>query len=199
MMKNNYLTGFSLIGTSVITIIALINKEITVFYMLYLFWWQALIEIIADFLQLLRMKIPLKTAYANLKNAGFLLGIYFVFIVVLFGIVFSFSNEDIMMTNFQVMVFQQYSFNLNILLFIAIIIFKLLRSEANITRLNIGIFTPKLIILHISIILGALVHFGLLHYYPESFKESIYPYILSAVPFLLLQIYFEWKSQEITS
>lgn len=198
-MKNNYLSGFNILGTSAITIIALINKEITVFYMLYLFWWQAVIEVLANFIQLLRLNIPFRTAFANLKDVGFLSGIYFVFIVVLFGIVFSYANDDIIMINLQVITFHHLSFNLNILLFLGIIIFKLIRSEVNLNSIAFGIFTPKLIILHISIILGVLVHFGIRHFYPESFDESIYPYVVSAVPFLLLQIYFGWRMREQSS
>lgn len=199
MVKKSYFTTFNLLGTSAITIIALINKEITVFYMLYLFWWQALIEVIANFIHLLRLKIPFKIAFGNLKAVLFLLGIYFVFIFILFGFVFSFSNDDLLTINFQVMTFHLLSFNLNILLFLGITVFKLFQMTTQIDSINFGVFTPKLLILHISIILGAVVHFGIRHFYPETFAESIYPYILSAIPFLLLQIYFEWRTREMTS
>ena len=59
--------------------------------MLYLFWWQAVIEIAANFIQLLRLKLPLRIAFAHLKHVAFLLGIYFIFIMVIFGIIFSYS------------------------------------------------------------------------------------------------------------
>ena len=167
--------------------------------MTYLFWWQAVIEIAANFSQLLRLKLPLRIAFAHLKHVAFLLGIYFIFIMVIFGIIFSYSNSDLFTINVQVFAFRNTSFVINILLFLGLTTFSLLRSKNPEVSVNAGIFTPKLIILHMSIVLGAFLHFGIRHFYPESFNDSIYPYFLSAIPFLLLQTYFAWKTREVTS
>lgn len=192
MTKNNALTGFGLFGTIVLTIFALINKEITVFYMLYLFWWQALIEIFAKMIREYRITRSFSSAYRSGKPTFFMMGMYWVFIVLLFGIVFPFGNFDLFAINVQVLSFQNIPFVLNLGVMILV---STLQSNTKPGKdpIDFGPFSPKMIILHISIILGAFVHFGIRHYYPESFENSIYPYLFSAIPFLLLRTFFDWK------
>lgn len=195
-MKNNImLNGVGLFGTVALTIFALINKEITVFYMLYLFWWQALIEIFAKMIREYRITHSLSKVYNIGKPGLFMMFIYLIFIVILFGVAFTFSNEDLFIVNAQVLAFQNIPFVLNLALFGVIAIINAF-SKSEDELINFGIFSPKMAILHISIILGAVVHFGVQHYYPESFEDSIYPYIFSAIPFLLLRTFFDWKMLE---
>lgn len=196
-MKSLHFSKLSLLGTFLFTIIALINKEITVFYMLYLFWWQALIEILTHFGFQLKNNLPFNIAWKANHSAFFLMGLYFVFIVILFGIVFSFSNFDLFALNAQILVFRNIPFALNVILSLSLALTKLFTQETDEgADVGFGIFSTKMIILHISIILGAFIHFGIKHYYPESFEDSIYPYILFAVPFLLLRTYVDWKMGE---
>lgn len=196
-MKSLHFSKLSLLGTVLFTVIALINKEITVFYMLYLFWWQALIEILTHFGFQLKSKVPFYKAWKTNNSAFFLMGLYFVFIVILFGIVFSFSNFDLFALNAQILVFKNIPFALNIILSLSLALIKLFTQDADDgSDAGFGILSTKMIILHISIILGAFIHFGVKHYYPESFEDSIYPFILSAVPFLLLRTYIDWKMEK---
>lgn len=196
-MKSLHFSKLSLLGTFLFTVIALINKEITVFYMLYLFWWQALIEILTHFGFQLKNNFPFNIAWKANHSAFFLMGLYFVFIVILFGIVFSFSNFDLFALNAQILVFRNIPFALNVILSLSLALTKLFTQETDEgTDAGFGFFSTKMIILHISIILGAFIHFGIKHYYPETFEDSIYPYILSAVPFLLLRAYVDWKMKE---
>lgn len=195
MIKNKNITAVGLSGTVMLTVIALINKEITVFYMLYLFWWQALIEIFAKMIREYRITQSFSKAYARGRPSFPIMAGYWIFIVVLFGFAFSFSNYDLFAINAEVLMFRNIPFVLNIALTIILVAINS-RSNSEENILNFGIFSPKMIILHVSIILGAFVHFGVKHYYPNSFENSIYPYLFSAIPFLLLRTYFDYKMME---
>lgn len=192
MTKNNNIAAFGLVGTVGFTIMALINKEITVFYMLYLFWWQALIEIFAKMIREYRITRSFSKAYALGRPIFPIMAGYWIFIVVLFGFAFSFSNYDLFAINAEVLMFRNLPFVLNIGLTIILVAINS-RSSSVDNEINFGVFSPKMVILHISIILGAFIHFGVKHYYPESFENSIYPYLFSAIPFLLLRTYFDYK------
>lgn len=184
---------FSFLGTLVLSIYALYNKEISVFYMLYLFWWQALIEIFTVIIINFKKTKNFINSAKLVSSSFFLMFIYFVFIIVLFGFVFAFRNEDLIMLNFQVFFFRNTTFNLNILL---MLIFAVLHfnSEKNIfyANQNFGVFSNRMLILHVSIILGAVIHFGSQHFLDVTFTKSIYFYMISALPFLIIKSIFEW-------
>ncbi|SEF59351.1 hypothetical protein SAMN05421847_0404 [Halpernia humi] len=184
---------FSFLGTLVLSIYALYNKEISVFYMLYLFWWQALIEIFTVIIINFKKTKNFINSAKLVSSSFFLMFIYFIFIIVLFGFVFAFRNEDLIMLNFQVFFFRNTTFNLNILL---MLIFAVLyfNSEKNIfyANQNFGVFSNRMLILHVSIILGAVIHFGSQHFLDVRFTKSIYFYIISALPFLIIKSIFEW-------
>ena len=64
-----------------VTFIGLINKEVTVFYIIYLFWFQEFIRTLFDVVFLVRQARELKQKFAVLKYSFgnfFLLKIYFI-------------------------------------------------------------------------------------------------------------------------
>lgn len=195
MTKNRNLTMLALLGTLTFSIIALINKEITIFYMLYLFWWQALIELLTKIFTQIKNGGGAVVTFVKSYPTFFILVLYWIFIVILFGIVFSFQNLDLLVLNATVLYFKNIPFVLNLILLIVLAGFNFFTNQ-NSLDFEVGFFSVRLLILHISIILGTFIHFGLMHFYPDSFKTSIYPYLFSAVPFLLLRSYFDWKMME---
>lgn len=192
MKKNKILSSLHLFGTLLLTIFALVNMETTVFYMLYLFWWQALIEIFINIALEYRASKSLFQSIRKSYSSIYVMGMYLVFIVILFGFVFSISNLRLFQINAQVFMFQNLTFNFNIILSLLIAVIRVADNSAE-DMSNIGIFSIKMLILHISIILGAFIHFGLKHFYPETFEDSFYPYLFSAIPFLLIRTFFDWK------
>ena len=193
-MRNQLINRVNLSATIGLTIVALLNKEITVFYMLYLFWWQALIEVVATIIVKTRL---LKSLYKTVINSApgiFMMGLYWVFILLIFGIVLSFSHKEIFDLNFDVFLFRNIPFNATVLLSILFTFIKYYNGNSENHDTKFGVFSNKMLILHFSIILGGMIHFGLLEFYPESFEGSMTPFIVSAVPFLLLRSLLEWKN-----
>lgn len=195
MIKNKNLARLSLFGTLALSILALVNKEITVFYMLYLFWWHALIDLFGKIFTDIKKGGSVGATFKKSFTALYILAMYWIFIVILFGIVFSFYDLDLFVLNAQVLSFQNTPFVLNIILMILIAVLTFnSNQESNDTE--IGFFSGRMLVLHVSIILGAFVHFGMRYFLEDTEKTSIYPYLLSAVPFLLIRTYFDWKMSE---
>lgn len=195
MIKNKNLARLSLFGTLALSVLALVNKEITIFYMLYLFWWNALIDLFAKIFTDIKKGGSVWATFRKSSSALYILAMYWIFIVILFGIVFSFYDFDLFVLNAQVLSFQNTPFVLNIILMILIAVLTF-NSNQESTDTEIGFFSARMLILHVSIILGAFVHFGMRHFLGDTEKTSIYPYLLSAVPFLLIRTYFDWKMSE---
>ena len=194
-MQNQILNRFSLFATIGLTIVALLNREITVFYMLYLFWWQALIEVFGTIILKTKQLKSFYSAVLNSLPGIFMMGLYWVFIIVMFGIVLSFSNEKMFNLNFDVFLFRNTPFVINIVLSIVFTFIKYYNSNVGNNESKFGVFSAKMLILHVSIILGGMIHFGLIRFYPDSFDGSIIPYLLSAVPFLVVRSIFDWRGE----
>jgi len=195
-MKHQLSNNLNLFGTLVFSVIALVNQEISVFYMLYLFWWQELISIFGSVFSKIKKGFPFFKSLQSLGQSLFLMGIYFVFIVVMFGFVFSFRNEKLFSIFAEVLMFMNVSFNLNLLVALVLMLVKVFQDQ--IVYEDHEIFSANMIVLHISIILGAGLHFLIKEYFADSFdNKSIIPYIVSAVPFLFLKTVFEYyKNKE---
>ena len=195
-MKHQLSNNLNLFGTLVFSVIALVNQEISVFYMLYLFWWQELISIFGSVFSKIKKGFPFFKSLKSLGQSLFLMGIYFVFIVVMFGFVFSFRNEKLFSIFAEVLMFMNVSFNLNLLVALLLMLVKVFQDQ--IVHEDHEIFSSNMIVLHISIILGAGLHFLIKDYFDDSFdSKSIVPYIVSAVPFLILKTVFEYyKNKE---
>ncbi|WP_417431791.1 hypothetical protein [Halpernia sp.] len=188
-MNSNYFAKINFFGTLILTVLALINKEITIFYMLYLFWWQAFIEILSALIK----KIVLKESFVEISKVFFptffVMFAYVLFIIILFGFVFSFYDIKLFALNSQILYFKNDIFNLNLGL-TTILAISHFFSNSN-KNLDFGPLSAKMLILHISIILGFTLNFGIKFFLNEV--DSSLLYLLSAVPFILLKTYFFWK------
>lgn len=174
----------------VLTITSIIYKQTTVFYIIYLFWFSEVLRTIIDLI--LSKKASAETeatpeAKLGISPRFFLLGIYWVFIVVFFGLIANWSNDAAMKINFQVVLFQNIFFNLN-LMFIVI-------ERIIYHRMNSGLepsydaFTANMIVLHVSIVLGGMLIFFLVLKYEQTFSpENLWGSVLIISPFLLLRM-----------
>lgn len=170
----------------VITSIGLLQNQVTVFYIVYLFWFQELIRTVVDFSLLVSKKqtIQEKWFFAKLSfSSFFILFVYFVFIVVLFGFMLNWRNSDLFISNVLVLFFKNWYFNINILLFLAEYIY--FRTQTDNSNLQLQIFNRRHIILHVSIILGGVMFMVIL---PKLNITSEWISLAVIAPFLLLKI-----------
>lgn len=187
---NNYFYRVETLTFLLLTIWGVAQGQVTVFYIIYLFWLQELIRTMVDILYASRSgkgdgKRP------GLKDICWILFIhviYLVFIVLLFGFMLNWKNRELLFTNMQTLLFRNLYFNLNILLFI--FQYALYRKSAGKKDLDIAILSKGHIILHISIIVGALIQMGFVKRYPGYFSGGeLWGSALVVLPFLLLKIW----------
>lgn len=193
-MNNNskVATYLSLTAMIVFTVIELVNKQTSVFYILYLFWFDECIKTFFDRIkyQFKRNQIDNPLGFkANVKQRFFFLFVYFIFIVILFGLVMDRKDFDLIGINLTVLTFKNSFFNYSLLTFILRELYLYCntseKSEAT------SIVSNGVIILHISIILGIFIWFL------STRKFQLNPElanILVILPFLFLKLFFEIKS-----
>ena len=172
-----------------ITLLGVANGQVTVFYIVYLFWFQELLRTLVDFFVIIRQKKTIAEKWQFLKmsfGSFFILWIYFVFIVLLFGFMLNRDNSDLLGDNMLVLLFRNWYFNINMLLFLAEYIY--FRKQADNTALQLHIFNPRHIILHISIILGAVIQLAVV---PRLEIESKWASALVILPFMLLKLWID--------
>ncbi|MDP5105699.1 MAG: hypothetical protein NWQ31_05965 [Polaribacter sp.] len=193
-LKTSYV---SLLFMTFFTLMTIVNNEISVFYMIYLFWFHEFIRTLISiaFYIFKRDKIADKqTYYATLKSKLFILCIYFIFIFIFFGLMLDWKNNELLFINLQVLMLQHTLFNLTLITFSLREL--LLFFNDDLKNLNGNVFLSKgVIILHISIILGILI-WGFL---PKDWYENTNSNILSGLviaPFLLLKMFFEIKEAQ---
>jgi hypothetical protein len=171
--------------TTLLTFIGIFYHQVTVFYIVYLFWFQEFIRTMIDSIEAWRRKKLIDDSLSILGNAFscfFLLFIYLVFIVVLFGIVLGFRDKNQLFLNLQVVLFRNWTFNLNLILFFVGYIFYGRFNPGDFQ--NIHAFNPRHILLHISIIMGALIQMMLV---PRLEILPPWDSILIISPFLFLK------------
>jgi hypothetical protein len=180
-----------------ITALGIINGSISVFYLMYFFWWNELIRICVDKFFLKRNKNIVNSSKMQEPGFGpfFQMGIYFVFVVVFFGILANMKNTDIFVLNMETLFFQNVFFNINLLFVLAERIY--LHKLHTPLKVETGIFTSNMIVLHISIILGAIMMFFVVGKFPETFTpDNLWGSLLVALPFILLKMGLQYFSND---
>ena len=171
-----------------LTTLSIANGSTTIFYIIYFFWWHELIRITID-------RICFKTnenaIISDLKRTSIFgsymqMSVYFIFIVVFFGFVANWKNQDLIQTNMGILFFQNWFFNINLVI---VTIERVLSHKTKQPVLvNFDIFTPNMLILHASIILGDLVMFFVVRNFPDTFTPSnLWGSVIIVFPFLLLR------------
>lgn len=174
---------------AVLTLLSIVNGQTTVFYLIYFFWWNELVRIIIDRFY---YKKNHNAKVANIGAKGiasslFVMVIYFVFIVVFFGFFAVSKNKELIMVNMEVLFFHNWFFNANLLFIIIERIY--LHTTKQPLLVGFGGFTLNMIVIHISIILGALMLFFIVKPFPNFFTpENLWGSVLVALPFVLLKM-----------
>lgn len=171
-----------------LTLLAVLNGQTTVFYLIYFFWWSALIQLVVDFSYRNWNKNAIREKDGQFEFGSlFLMGIYWVFIVVFFGFIAGSNHQDIIYANMQVLFFQNWFFNGNLIFILIERVF--LHKTQQPVRIYLGAFSPNAIVLHISIIVGGVVMFFVVKNYPETFTpENRWGSLLIVLPFLFLKM-----------
>ena len=179
----------SLIVMTCITIMAIYSKQITVFYIIYLFWCDEFLKTIFDGLRyrFKKEQIQNPTNYIlNIKNRFFMLLIYLVFIIVCFGLILDWNNTDLVLGNFEVFFFKNTLFNISLITFLLREIY--LYKNNQLVLNSHHLLSGGIITLHISLILGIMLSFLIKK---EFVVFENYAAVFAIIPFLLLKLYFE--------
>ena len=180
---------------AIITFAALWLRQTTIFYLIYFFWWTELINISID--QLFHRKNPnakrFELGKSSILASFILLAIYFVFIVLIFGY-FSVSNHSgELLINFQIIRFNNWFFNAN--LFFILIERIYIHQTHQKVNVRFGGFTINMLVIHLSIIFGAILLFFIVNAFPDTFTyENRLGTLLIALPFVVLKFFGNYFS-----
>jgi hypothetical protein len=180
---------FSLIVMTCITIMAIYSKQITVFYIIYLFWCDEFLKTIFDGLRyrFKKEQIQNPTNYIlNIKNRFFMLLIYLVFIIVCFGLILEWNNTNLILGNFEVFFFKNTLFNISLITFLLREMY--LYKNNQLVLNSHHLLSSGIITLHISLILGIMLSFLIKK---EFVVFENYAAVFAIIPFLMLKLYFE--------
>ncbi len=187
----------NLILILVLPIIGILRAEVTVFYILYLYWFQELIVAVLNWIYSRKNKdtTTLQAPRSLILYNLFTLGIYFVFIIVIFGLMVNMGQADLLVQNILILSFGSQMFNLNVL---GILLNEWTSRQFMITKSktikeNFPL-TGKLLILHVGIIFGGVAYFLIVRRFPETFTPTnLWGAVLTAAPFLILRAIYAWR------
>lgn len=188
--KHNTIAAYlSLAAMVLLTILAVANKNISVFYIIYLFWWDEVLKSVFDLFKYWSKKHQLINTSEfghTLRGRFFFLFIYIVFIIVFFGFMIDWKNQDMIGLNFEVFMFMNPLFNFSLLSILLREIYLFRHPEESIKTHHL--FSRGIITLHVSIILGILLwaFITLKLQYLEN-----YAVVFAIIPFMLLKVLFE--------
>lgn len=189
-LHTQYYRRWDFITFTVLTLFSVLSGQTTVFYIIYFFWWNELIRIVADMLcyKQNRNAVYEKRLSAHLVFGSFFqMGIYWVFIIVFFGFMANWKNTAITTTNMGILFFQNWFFNAN-LIFVLLERLYLHKTQQPL-KVRFGIFTPNMIVLHISIIVAAVLMFFVVKRFPVVFTpDNLWGAVIIVLPFLLLKM-----------
>ena len=172
-----------------LTLLSVLNGQTTVFYLMYFFWWNEVIRLIVDRLYFKKNPNAINEDWQSTGFMGglFSMGIYWVFLIVFFGFIAVSDNREIILTNMEIVFFQNWFFNLNLIFVLFERIY--LHQKQQPLTIYFGAFNPNMIILHVSIIVGGLILFFLVKRFPETFTpENQWGSVVIVFPFLLLKM-----------
>ena len=149
----------SLIAFSVLTVLAISKKQISVFYIIYLLWIDELLKTIFDFLKG-RFKpqsiLNLSNYKRLVRGRFFMLFIYFVFIIVFFGFMLDWKSQDIIIGNFEILMFKNVWFNFSVFSFLAREIAEYFYEQSPHPSAHHNL-SKGIVTLHLSIIFGIFI------------------------------------------
>lgn len=186
--QNTVVKYLSLLLMTIFTIVELLQKQTTVFYIIYLFWFDEFIRTVFDRIRYYFKKNTIENPVEYLRNNKdrfFLLSMYFIFIIIFFGCIIDWKQSDLIGNNFNIFYFKNAFFNYSLLTFI---IREYYLQQKDTIKKAKNVFSSGILILHISIVFG--LSFWFLSTQKMEFMKA-YANILAIVPFLILKLVFE--------
>ncbi|MCO5230362.1 MAG: DUF6498-containing protein [Chitinophagales bacterium] len=170
------------------TILGIYKKEVTIFYIFYLFWMEALIRQVIELAYIIKRDKNWINSILASWQAFFVMFIYGVFILVLFGLIpiIKDKNLETVVINATTFSFKNIYFNLSIFAFAVQYIFYIINNGYQ--EKTLVAFSRRHIILHISIILGGMIQVTGIADYINSKEISN---IIIIIPFMLLKIFLD--------
>ena len=188
----------ALVFFTLLTCVAVATKQITIFYVIYVFWWDEIIKTFFDLFRYVFRKNEIKDRLAykeKIRLRFFMLSLYIVFIVVCFGFVIDWSNTDAIAKNAQVLLFRNIYFNISLLSFIGREMYVFSNKVIQENDLGRNTMSNGIITLHVSIILGILLWALTSKKFDITLPVSLEAYstTLAIVPFLIIKFLFDWS------
>lgn len=173
----------------------ILNKEINIFFIVYLYWWDTFLQ--SFFARISLNNMPdseaRKESVTILNTHFFMCSIHLIFIIVLFGFVM--INSDEVNSYFQtvkLLLFRDSTFNIAIIVLLMRELNLLFFKRKNQLEGKTPILSTGIFVLHVSIILGVFLWFGVqrnvwgIREFLGNFGSISY-----VIPFLILKILTE--------
>ncbi|HIC33104.1 MAG TPA: hypothetical protein EYO76_14425 [Flavobacteriaceae bacterium] len=183
-----YYSQWDFLVFTLLTALSVWSGQTTVFYVILFFWWNEFIRIIIDRIFFKRNKNAMLAINNTTSIFGSIIqmGVYFIFIVVFFGFMANWNNEVLIFTNMKVLFFRNWFFNFNLLFVVVERI--LLHIKQTPVTVSFGSFTPNMLVLHVSIILGVILMLFIVRNFPETFTPTnLLGSVLIIFPFLMIR------------
>ena len=183
-----YYSQWDFLVFTLLTALSVWSGQTTVFYVILFFWWNEFIRIIIDRIFFKRNKNAVLASNNTTSIFGSIIqmGVYFIFIVVFFGFMANWNNDVLIFTNMKVLFFRNWFFNINLLFVVVERI--LLHIKQTPVTVSFGSFTPNMLVLHVSIILGVILMLFIVRNFPETFTPTnLLGSVLIIFPFLVIR------------
>ncbi|MBN2867141.1 MAG: hypothetical protein JXK08_00580 [Flavobacteriaceae bacterium] len=183
-----YYSQWDFLVFTLLTTLSVWSGQTTVFYVILFFWWNEFIRIIIDRIFFKRNKNAVLASNNTTSIFGSIIqmGVYFIFIVVFFGFIANWNNDVLIFTNMKVLFFRNWFFNINLLFVVLERIF--LHIKQTPVTVSFGSFTPNMLVLHVSIILGVILMLFIVRNFPETFTPTnLLGSVLIIFPFLVIR------------
>lgn len=188
-----YYSQWDFLVFTLLTALSIWSGQTTVFYVILFFWWNEFIRIIIDRIFFKRNKNAVLASNNTTSILGSIIqmGVYFIFIVVFFGFMANWNNDVLIFTNMKVLFFRNWFFNINLLFVVLERIF--LHIKQTPVKVSFGSFTPNMLVLHVSIILGVILMLFIVRNYPETFTPTnLLGSVLIIFPFLMIKAFIAY-------
>tara|TARA_X000000950_G_scaffold279993_1_gene373732 strand:+ start:932 stop:1546 length:615 start_codon:yes stop_codon:yes gene_type:complete len=188
-----YYSQWDFLVFTLLTALSIWSGQTTVFYVILFFWWNEFIRIIIDRFFFKRNKNAVLASNNTTSILGSIIqmGVYFIFIVVFFGFMANWNNDVLIFTNMKVLFFRNWFFNINLLFVVLERIF--LHIKQTPVKVSFGSFTPNMLVLHVSIILGVILMLFIVRNYPETFTPTnLLGSVLIIFPFLMIKAFIAY-------
>lgn len=183
-----YYSQWDFLVFTLLTTLSIWSGQTTVFYVILFFWWNEFIRIIIDRIFFKRNKNAVLASNNTTSIFGSIIqmGVYFIFIVVFFGFMANWNNDVLIFTNMKVLFFRNWFFNINLLFVVVERI--LLHIKQTPIKVSFGSFTPNMLVLHVSIILGVILMLFIVRNFPKTFTPTnLLGSVLIIFPFLMIR------------